>query len=208
MSVSNMYDQIAVRYEDLVLDSQYIGPVWIEKKLHSLKLPFRKYLDLGCATGTIGTIISELIPNSSIVGIDVSPEMIRIAESRNIYQSLHVHNLDEPLGHLISNDINVVTALGFSEFLSNPEQLLKEVHQLLSANGICFMSFQLHDPSNAKLPRMTHSGEVVHNAYTEAEVKSMFERAGFNLTKLETLRGYVSSKGYECYYIMVEASKA
>ncbi|MDQ2194894.1 class I SAM-dependent methyltransferase, partial [Vibrio sp. A14(2019)] len=41
MSVSNMYDQIAVRYEDLVLDSQYIGPVWIEKKLQSLTLPFR-----------------------------------------------------------------------------------------------------------------------------------------------------------------------
>ncbi len=207
MNVADMYDQVAERYNDLVLDTQYIGPVWVEKKLKSLEASHNKYLDLGCATGVIGEIISRINPDSNIIGIDISSEMVERAKNRNIYSKLHVHNLDDSIHHLVSDNIEVVTALGFTEFLESPERLLSEVFQMLDTGGTCFISFQLHDPKNSKLPRNTHSGSVVHTAYTEAEVKGMIERAGFKLKTLETMCGYVSGKGYECHYIMVEAVK-
>ncbi|RXJ71861.1 methyltransferase [Veronia nyctiphanis] len=207
MNVAEMYDEVSGRYEELISDSKYIGPHWIEQKLQSNIHAYREFLDLGCATGPIGAVISNVVPEARIVGLDISSEMVELASKRGVYEQLYVHNLDEPIQPLITNKYDAVTALGFSEFLSKPEQMLKEINLVLKEGGRCFMSFQLHDPSNEKLPRNTYSGSVVHTAYTESEVQNMVQNSGLKLVSLESLCGYVSGRGYECHYIMIEARK-
>ena len=40
-------------------------------------------LDIGCGTGIVGTCLSELLPASTIDGVDISPEMLHVASTKS-----------------------------------------------------------------------------------------------------------------------------
>ncbi|MDF4886306.1 class I SAM-dependent methyltransferase, partial [Vibrio parahaemolyticus] len=163
---------------------------------------------LACATGSIGHVVKSHYPELAIHGLDISSKMVDKARQTNLYQSVAVHNLDEPFSPLFEQTFDLITALGFTEFLAEPQQLLECISRKLTANGRCFISFQYHDPDGQDLPRNTYSGSVVHTAYTESEVEQLCQQAGLEVVSLENVIGYVSGVGYVCRYLMLELKKS
>ncbi|BFN30820.1 class I SAM-dependent methyltransferase [Vibrio harveyi] len=207
MDVAKMYDEVSERYQKLIEDSQYVGPLWVDGKLKTLNLQQGSVLDLACATGSIGKVIKSHYPDAVLHGLDISSNMVNKARETNLYQSVNVHDLDQPFSPLFNQTFDIITALGFTEFLTNPQSLLQCIAELLNADGRCFISFQCHDPDGKDLPRNTYSGTVVHTAYTENEVREFSQNAGLKVVSLENLVGYTSGAGYICRYLLLELRK-
>ncbi len=207
MDVAKMYDEVSERYQKLIEDSQYVGPRWVDGKLKTLNLQQGSALDLACATGSIGKVIKSHYPDAVLHGLDISSNMVNKARETNLYQSVNVHDLDQPFSPLFNQTFDIITALGFTEFLVDPQSLLQCIAELLNADGRCFISFQCHDPDGKDLPRNTYSGTVVHTAYTENEVREFSQNAGLKVVSLENLVGYTSGAGYICRYLVLELRK-
>ncbi|HHF3102956.1 TPA: class I SAM-dependent methyltransferase [Vibrio alginolyticus] len=204
MNVAKMYDDVSDRYQKLVDDSHYVGPRWISEKLKTSPIEQGSVLDLACATGSIGHVVKSHYPELAIHGLDISSKMVDKARQTNLYQSVAV----EPFSPLFEQTFDLITALGFTESLAEPQQLLECISRKLTVNGRCFISFQYHDPDGQDLPRNTYSGSVVHKAYTESEVEQLCQQAGLEVVSLENVIGYVSGVGYVCRYLMLELKKS
>lgn len=206
MDVAKMYDEVSERYQKLIEGSQYVGTRWIDGKLKTLNLQQASALDLACATGSIGEVIKTHYPDVTLHGLDISSKMVDKARETNLYQSVNVHNLDQPFSPIFNQTFDIITALGFTEFLAEPQSLLQCIANKLNADGRCFISFQCHDPEGKDLPRNTYSGTVVHTAYTESGVCEFSHNAGLEVVSLENLVGYTSGAGYVCRYLLLELS--
>lgn len=207
MSVEELYNETAHRYSDLVKSSNYIGPDWLSAFLETARLSCSSLVDLGCANGVLGEQLRNYFPDADITGADISGKMIQYARSRGCYSRAIQMDLDRSFSEMLPKSNDLVVALGFSEFLSNMQHFLENVAAITAPAGRALISFQIHDPSDTKLPRNTYSGQVVHTAYTESEVNELVTNAGLVVSSQERVIGYTSGAGYSCEYLMVAAQK-
>ena len=112
MDVAKMYDEVSDRYQKLIKESQYVGPHWVDEKLKTLDLKQVSALDLACATGSIGEVIKTHYPEANLHGLDISSKMVDKARETNFYQSVSVHNLDQPFSPIFNQTFDIITALG------------------------------------------------------------------------------------------------
>jgi predicted TPR repeat methyltransferase len=90
-TIQQIYKGFAVTYEARMReDLQYQGPERIADAIRSvIGEPKRlNILDLGCGSGLAGTVLKPWA--AKLVGVDLSPEMIALAEKRQIYDRLEV----------------------------------------------------------------------------------------------------------------------
>jgi predicted TPR repeat methyltransferase len=77
--------------------------------------------DVGCGTGLVANALGQ--PREQIDGIDISAEMLHIAQEKNLYRSLHKTDLTGSL-ESISNDYGAVVSAGtFTSGHLGPEPL-------------------------------------------------------------------------------------
>ena len=77
--------------------------------------------DIGCGTGLVASALK--LPQEQVDGIDISPEMLRIAEEKQLYRSLYKVDLTKSLDK-ITNDYGAVLSAGtFTSGHLGPEPL-------------------------------------------------------------------------------------
>ena len=81
----NLYRNWASTYDDdFALRNKYVYPKSISSICAGLvgTTSQLSVLDIGCGTGIVGTCLSELLITSIIDGVDISPEMLEVAQSK------------------------------------------------------------------------------------------------------------------------------
>jgi len=53
--------------------------------------------DIGCGTGLVGQELKNLNANVVIDGVDISPEMIAVAKTKNVYRNFYELDLTQPI---------------------------------------------------------------------------------------------------------------
>jgi len=100
--IERLFNSHAEDFEiQLVMQLGYKMPSKLKKVAAELGLTEEKYknvLDLGCGTGLAGVAFRNVA--ESLVGIDVSENMVREAEKKKIYDELHVNDVIEGLESL------------------------------------------------------------------------------------------------------------
>jgi len=48
--------------------------------------PGQHVLDLGCGTGTLAIMVKQMQPSAEVVGLDVDPEMLKVAKYKSSHQ--------------------------------------------------------------------------------------------------------------------------
>jgi SAM-dependent methyltransferase len=77
--------------------------------------------DIGCGTGLVASALN--IPREQVDGIDISDEMLRVAEEKQLYRSLYKVDLTKALDE-IANDYGAVLSAGtFTSGHLGPEPL-------------------------------------------------------------------------------------
>ncbi len=92
-------------------------------------------LDVGCGTGAVGVALRALGVDT-VDGIDISPEMLAVAEKKGAYRSLLVADLTEPLeigDHTYGGIVSVGT---FTHGHLSPEPL-RELVRTAAPNAVC-----------------------------------------------------------------------
>lgn len=206
--VATFFDRVATFYDNVVINARYIVPTWLRQRLvdHPREVAWH-VLDLACANGSNLRILKEYFTCVYAIGVDVSPEMIRAAQEANLYEQLYLHDLDQPMGFLSSAQFDLVLALGFSEFLVQPQVCLSEIQRLLKQHGQLFISFQEHIPADPQAPRSARNGAVAYNAYTQAEVRRLLQQHNLMIMTQVSVTGYISEFDDACPYLLVQCQK-
>jgi predicted TPR repeat methyltransferase len=84
-TIESFYDERATQYVDMIKKINYSIPQWINNQYSKTKAP--SVLDLACGAGNLGSILHEINPEVSIVGVDLSKKMTQVADQLNIYKS-------------------------------------------------------------------------------------------------------------------------
>ena len=134
--VVEFYSKWADDYDYQMLDELgYISPTTIAQLLID-RLPQKdtRVFDIGCGTGLIGRFLHRQ-GYTQIDGIDLSPDMVRIAQDRNIYRQVMVADLNQPL--VIADDTYgaAISSGTFTHGHVGPEPL-EEIFRILSPGGI------------------------------------------------------------------------
>ncbi len=129
-------------------------------------------LDLGCGTGLCGEDLHNYF--ETLVGVDLSPKMIEIADSKNIYNSTYI---DDITGFLQKDNekYDVIIASDVFVYIGDLKPVFTLIHQHLKYNGIfSFTTETLLDAEKQYI--LCETGRYKHNI---DHIKSLIESCQF-----------------------------
>jgi ubiquinone/menaquinone biosynthesis C-methylase UbiE len=107
----------------------------IEKKVirtHLKNIPHKEMLELGCGTGHWTEYFASL--GYKVTGTDISEAMLKIAETKNIKNSVFLKE-DATALTFPDNSFPVVVSITMLEFVENSKMVLKEIRRVLKPGG-------------------------------------------------------------------------
>ena len=112
-----LYNNMAENYEEIVRGWGYNMPEVVADKISELTQNSAKIklLDVGCGDGMVGKALNAR-GFSAITGMDISPEMLKVAAARNIYDELHEVDLMMTLP-AESGQFDILCCVGVTTYL-------------------------------------------------------------------------------------------
>ena len=185
--IKALFDDYAKRFEQhltIVLD--YKVPQFLVNSLYSLlgsNLIFDNVIDLGCGTGLSG---KEFRPISKrLVGLDLSPKMIEIAEEKKIYDLIENIEVNKYL-ETKSEKYYLFIATDLLIYVGDPTQLFSNISKTSKSKAIFLFSTESTQDKDYVLTnqgRYAHSEEYIHqlaklNKFTILSVENATIRKG------------------------------
>ena len=139
------FDHIASNYDtNYGYDKPYTN-YKIDQKAYSFKECVSNYykdktitiLEIGCGTGEYTGRIGKLLPKSKIIGIDISSNVLKIAQRKMKIQNVIFKNASAYNIPLRNNSVDVVCAFYALHHL-NSKKVLKEFSRVLKPGGVLY----------------------------------------------------------------------
>ena len=133
--VRHLFDQFSADYDARMIGQLTYRAPQILRELAGLVMAGRdglSILDLGCGTGLSGAIFADLA--SRLDGVDLSPAMIEKARARNIYDSLHVADIETQLAGM-GREYDLILAADTLVYLGDLARVFAGVRQRLRPGG-------------------------------------------------------------------------
>ena len=115
------------------------------------------HLDLGCGTGLVAEIFREKTKN--VIGVDLSEEMLKVANQKNIYDELIVSDINAYLDHS-ERQFDLITCFDTLCYIGDLDQLFKAISKHLSKQG--HFIFSTESCAGGRF-QITKSGRFTHN---------------------------------------------
>ncbi len=148
--VSDLFDDYAKKFESsLVEDLNYKTPTLIANfllPLVSSENPNFDILDLGCGTGLAGEALIGLA--RTLVGVDLSKEMLKIAEAKNIYNRLIQDDIHHALSQERSASFDIIVSSDVFVYIGDIKAIFDQVYDLLNVGGFFAYSTEALFPVN------------------------------------------------------------
>lgn len=163
--VEEVFDNYAEHFEQSLLEElQYKTPkgLWYRFcKIFSPHTSYRHCLDMGCGTGLAGEQFAACC--REITGIDISKEMLEIAEKKEIYSRLVK---DDLLHFLQTADhcYDLIIAADVFTYMGNLEKLFHHCFDKTEEDGVFLFSIEESDSKTFELKqtgRFGHSTEYI-----------------------------------------------
>jgi ubiquinone/menaquinone biosynthesis C-methylase UbiE len=99
-----------------------------------LHCDFHAWLDVGCGTGTLLSMIGKQRKEAQLFGIDLSEEMIRVAR-RKLGDSVQLRASDSEKLPFQNEQFDLITCTFSFHHYPNPKAVLMEMRRVLTPNG-------------------------------------------------------------------------
>ncbi len=186
---------------------------WIHKKIVSKLtefLPEGIIVDLGCGSGNLIVRLAKKFPNSEIIGVDNSSEMLKTAKERaeKKIKSRKIKFKKGSANKLPFNDNSidfVVSSLSLHHWI-NPTEALQEIYRVLKKHGyLIIFDFRrnsrkffyglLKFATTIVVPKALKDineplGSLL-SSYTENEMREIFNHTSFDKIDIEALMAWV-----------------
>lgn len=181
--VETLFDQHAEVFEDVLVEQLgYHVPMLVRQRLLDLKLgPFKRMLDLGCGTGLTGSTLNDLC--EEMIGIDISENMVVIADEKEVYETLFVAEVEDFLDDNDEEPFDLITATDVLPYLGALEPLFFGAAENMNPGGIfIFSSESLPEKLADGHPYMV--GPHQRFIHTEAYIRERLSAIGFELIEI------------------------
>lgn len=147
-------------------------------RISSFKMPEPRLLDVGCGTGALLEKISHLCPDMILHGVDISPNMLDIARTRNLTHTTFTEGDAEQLPYE-DNAFDIVLCCSSFHHYPNPDIALTEFRRVTRQGGkLILCDMELPDIArlfaNHILFPYQHKGDV--HVYTQNEIKALLRK--------------------------------
>jgi predicted TPR repeat methyltransferase len=172
-TIQYIFKRFARSYDERMLqDLEYKGP---ERMVEALKAVIGdndrlKVLDIGCGTGLAGVHLKRYA--SDLTGVDLSPEMIAVARTRNIYDRLEVAEIVSWLD-LAKEQFDLIAGCDCLIYFGDLHEVTAAAARRLSPGGVFAFSMELdeHFPFHlSDTGRYTHHPDHVRDAAQAAHL--------------------------------------
>lgn len=176
-AMRDLYDEWAQTYDKDVLETGYATPMRVAEALKAhlrdISLPV---LDFGCGTGLSGEALNTA-GFTHIDGTDLSAEMLKLAQSKGVYEKLWVTEPGEAQP-VKQGQYAAVTAIGVISKGAAPLSVFDDVFALLAPGNLFAFSF-----NDQSLEEGAYEAKV--DAYVSAgRARILAAEYGPHLTKL------------------------
>jgi predicted TPR repeat methyltransferase len=179
VAIQQMYQAFAPTFEsNLIGELKYRGPEGVQQVIDAVMGDRRQLaiLDVGCGSGLAGVRFKPLA--ASLVGIDLSPEMLALARAREIYDRLEVAEITAWLAR--SNEtFDLIISCDCLIYIGDLRLVIEPAARLLRPGGILAFSLERSDRHPFHL---TDSGRYAHHADYIREVAAA---AKLNVGRIE-----------------------
>ncbi|MGC1273864.1 MAG: tetratricopeptide repeat protein [Planctomycetaceae bacterium] len=184
--VRTLFDGFAANFDRTLARLDYRAPQLLsdllKERLGAAAGPF-DVLDAGCGTGLCGPLLK---PHARrLVGVDLSPEMLRQAERRAVYDELHAAELTAFLSEQAGR-FDAIVAADTLIYFGDLKPVLAVAASALRPGGRFLFTLERLDESDGET-RLNSHGRYAHS---EAYLCERLAHAGFSVESIaaETLR--------------------
>ena len=184
-----LYASWASTYDNEVQKNGYVTPERVAKALKDIVTNQSEViLDYGCGTGLSGSAL-QAVGFTNIDGLDVSQEMVSLAEKKSIYKKLTVFDPSTKIP-VQADQYKIITAIGVIGAGAAPLEVFDNLFSLLPPSGLFGFSFNDHtlsDPNyEGKVNQCLSSGQaiILHKSYGNHLPKANLKSNIYILKKL------------------------
>ena len=184
-----LYASWASTYDNEVQKNGYVTPERVAKALKDIVTNQSEViLDYGCGTGLSGSAL-QAVGFTNIDGLDVSQEMVTLAEKKSIYKKLTVFDPSTKIP-VHADQYKIITAIGVIGAGAAPLEVFDNLFSLLPPSGLFGFSFNDHtlsDPNyEGKVKQCLSSGQaiILHKSYGNHLPKANLKSNIYILKKL------------------------
>lgn len=175
------WNKLANLYQDKFMDLTLFDDTY-DFICNSLNKPNSAILEIGCGPGNISRYLLSKRPDFKILGIDVAPNMIELAERNNPNAKFSVMDCRD-IGTLHATFDGIIC--GFClPYLSHGDghKLIDDAMKMLNEHGIIYLSFVEGDPVNSGFQVASTGDRSYFHYYTLNQIQSQFlENSDFDL---------------------------
>jgi predicted TPR repeat methyltransferase len=184
-----LYASWAATYDCEVQKNGYVTPKRVATALKEVVTDQSELiLDYGCGTGLSGLAL-QLVGFKNIDGLDVSKEMVSLAEKKSIYRNLKIFNPNTEIP-VHPKQYQIITAIGVIGAGAAPLRVFDDLFSLLPRGGLFAFSFNDHtlsDPDyEKKVEQYLDAGYalLIHKSYGSHLPKANLKSNIYILKKL------------------------
>jgi len=174
-----LFDQYAERFDEALGRLAYRGPELVHAALGAacaaLGRPFAFVhgIDLGCGTGLVGVRLESHV--GTMDGVDLSPNMIRLAARRGIYGELAAADMLDFLRTRGDEAVDLIFAGDAFCYLNELGPILAESRRVLEPQGLLAFTVETHGGAGILLR------DTLRYAHAEAYVRDRLAASGLEL---------------------------
>lgn len=162
--VESVFDNFAQNFENSLTNQLFYKTPTLLKQRYQALFPNdtrNNCLDLGCGTGLAGLEFSACC--KQLIGIDISSEMLAIAEEKNIYKKLIKTDLTTYLNKT-TDRADIIIAADVFTYLGNLDSLFQQCFSKTTPSGLFLFSVEDSDKEDFELKetgRFGHSLQYI-----------------------------------------------
>lgn len=180
--VTSFFDWYADHFDDhLTTNLKYVGPERVATALReAVPQGVECALDLGCGTGLAGVAAKGLAER--LIGVDLSSEMLKHAETTGVYEELIEADLDTALKRLADSSVNAAFAADVLVYVGALEALFAELARVLTPGGVFIATFETNQTDESW--ELSESGRYLHSDSYLRQVSAEFGLGRYSMSEL------------------------
>lgn len=163
--VKHIFDVFAADFEEVLASLDYSTPEHINRILSEIYSAdshlHLRILDAGCGTGLCGKFLKKYSGFFSLDGVDISPEMLKIAARKKVYNHLFCADLDSFFA-TEKKSYDLIVASDVLTYFGELDSLLQQMALSLKKNGR--LIFSISEGKAGQADWILHaSGRFLHH---------------------------------------------
>jgi ubiquinone/menaquinone biosynthesis C-methylase UbiE len=179
------WNKIASLYETKFMDLTFYDESY-QVICEHLKGKNSRILEIGCGPGNITQFLFRNIPNIHLLGVDIAPEMIRLAQKNIPKAKFQV--LDSREISTINQTFDAIVCGFCIPYMPNNDvfKLTQDVYSMLNTNGLFYLSFVAGPEEKSCMQTNSQGDKMYFNYHCLEKIESNLRNSGFcDLQKLE-----------------------